>query len=218
MVVIAAMTGLIAAVLMFTAGYLLGTRRGARARERLWQQSLDLVENFKDQRRQLVEQQEEMRITVLRDDNLRAKLDQVLTPILRRERLGFELSDEGSEDGNRGDLTHLLDQIAQKGSFRAVVLTDDEGLPLASSSSAWDLDRLSGISSFLLVLADRFGRDGAPAPLSFMLHDEENNVTLSRLFRLRDKRLLLTAVSTSTELTSTALDPALARLGKVLSK
>jgi hypothetical protein len=50
-----------------------------------------------------------------------------------------------------------------------------------------------------------------------MMHDEENTVFLCRAFRVRDARLLLTAVVAGAELTPTALDPTLSRVEKILS-
>jgi len=155
---------------------------------------------------------------VVEDDKLRTTVEHLLTPLLQRERLEMELASLHAAEGDRSGLTRLLDQIADKGRFRVVVLTDDEGLPLAASSNAWDLDRLAGISAHVSMLADRLGREGAPAPLSLMVHDEESQVTLCRIFRVHSKRLLLTAVSTSAELTSSALDPALGQVDAALSR
>jgi hypothetical protein len=245
---LATTTGLVAAVLVLTAGYLLGARRGATARERLWQQSLDVVDTYRRERVDLLEQRNALQSAglgqdfgkllelVLRqgdalqrllepltsrigaEDDLRATVEHVLTPLARRERLIVALADVETGTGHQGDLARLLDRIAEKGQFRTVVLSDDAGLPLAASSNAWDVERLAAIGSLLLMSADRIGRESAPAPLSLMLHDEENNVTLCRLFRVRGRRLLLIAVATGVELTSTALDPALTMVDNILSK
>jgi len=248
MMLLATTTGLVAAVLVLTAGYLLGARRGATARERLWQQSLDVVDTYRRERVDLLEQRNALQSAglgqdfgkllelVLRqgdalqrllepltsrigaEDDLRATVEHVLTPLARRERLIVALADVETGTGHQGDLARLLDRIAEKGQFRTVVLSDDAGLPLAASSNAWDVERLAAIGSLLLMSADRIGRESAPAPLSLMLHDEENNVTLCRLFRVRGRRLLLIAVATGVELTSTALDPALTMVDNILSK
>jgi hypothetical protein len=248
MMLLATTTGLVAAVLVLTAGYLLGARRGATARERLWQQSLDVVDTYRRERVDLLEERNALQSAglgqdfgkllelVLRqgdalqrllepltsrigaEDDLRATVEHVLTPLARRERLIVALADVETGTGHQGDLARLLDRIAEKGQFRTVVLSDDAGLPLAASSNAWDVERLAAIGSLLLMSADRIGRESAPAPLSLMLHDEENNVTLCRLFRVRGRRLLLIAVATGVELTSTALDPALTMVDNILSK
>jgi len=246
MMLLATTTGLVAAVLVLTAGYLLGARRGATARERLWQQSLDVVDTYRRERVDLLEQRNALQsaglgqdfgkllelvlrqgdalqrllepLTSRMEDDLRATVEHVLTPLARRERLIVALADVETGTGHQGDLARLLDRIAEKGQFRTVVLSDDAGLPLAASSNAWDVERLAAIGSLLLMSADRIGRESAPAPLSLMLHDEENNVTLCRLFRVRGRRLLLIAVATGVELTSTALDPALTMVDNILSK
>lgn len=243
----AAISGVASAALVLTAGYLIGARSGVRARERLWKQSLDLADGLREEQQMLIEQRESTRAEVRRDDlgslidllmkqgeamehlleplsrrvgevdKLRTTVEEVLTPLVQRERLGMELGSLAAETGGRSGLTHLLDQIVEKGRFRVVVLTDDEGLPLATSSNAWDVDRLAGVSAHLSVLADRLGRNGGPAPLSVMLHDEDNQLTLCRIFRVRDKRLILTAVSTGAELSTSALDPALAKVDAALT-
>jgi hypothetical protein len=99
----------------------------------------------------------------------------------------------------------------------AVLLSDEEGWPLASSSNSRNPEKLAATASLLLLLADRFARDDSPAPLSLMVHDESNTITLCRIFRVGGQRLSLTAVSTGTPLTPTALDPALVKVDAVLA-
>jgi hypothetical protein len=248
MMLFATTTGLVATVIVLTAGYMLGARRGAEVRERLWRESLDIVDSYRRERADLLEQRsalqpvepgpeigkllelvlrqgealqrllEPLTSRISAESDLRAAIEHVLTPLARRERLIVALADVETGTGHQGDLSRLLDRIAEKGQFRAVVLSDDAGLPLAASSNAWDVERLSAIGSLLLMSADRIGREGAPAPLSLMVHDEENNVTLCRLFRVRGRRLVLIAVATGVELTTTALDPALTMVDNILSK
>jgi hypothetical protein len=247
MMLLAALLGTLSALLILTAGYLFGVRRGAMARERLWEQSLDQMEDLRHERRVLSEQRDEQRSSLLRkdlanlleqllqqgnalqgmllplsrgigeSDKLRSTVEQVLFPLMQRQRLQSALSNVDTGGNHQSDLTLLLNEVAAIGGFRVVVLSDDQGLPLAHSDNAWDLDRIAGMSSFLLVLAERIARDGAPAPLSLMVHDEENTVILCRAFRVRDARLLLTAVVAGAELTPTALDPTLSRVEKILS-
>ena len=151
-------------------------------------------------------------------ESLRAVVQQGLTPLTQRERLALELSSFQSTTGHhRDNLARLLDQVAEKGQFGTVLLTDEAGLPLAVSSNARDLERLSAISSLVLLVADRLARDDAPAPLSLMMHDEANKLTLCRIFRVGGQRLLLMGVSRGAQLTPTALDPALEKVDTVLS-
>jgi predicted regulator of Ras-like GTPase activity (Roadblock/LC7/MglB family) len=247
MMLLAALLGTLSALLLLAAGYLFGVGRGAVARKRLSEQSLGQIEDLRRERQVLAEQRDDKRSSLLRKDlaelldqllhqsnalqgmllplsrgigeadNLRATIEQVLSPLMQRERLESALSSVVAGGNRQSDLTRLLNEVAAIGGFRAVVLSDDQGLPLAHSDNAWDLDRIAGTSSFLLVLAERIARDGAPAPLSLMVHDEENTVILCRAFRVRDARLLLTAVAAGAELTPTALDPTLSRVEKILS-
>jgi hypothetical protein len=215
MILLAAIVGVSAAVLLLTAGYLFGIKRGFEAREQLRQQNLQQAEELQLRERLTRQQQNDADIQSLRTEL--GKVQQVLTPLIQRERLGFALANLQTGAGRHHDLMGLVDQIAAKGSFSAVLLNDAEGLPLAASSNAKDLDRLAVLSSMVLLLADRISRDNAPSPLAVMVHDEANKLTLCRIFRVGGKRLLLTAVSTDAQLLPTALDPALAKLDNVLS-
>lgn len=207
----AIIVGLGAAVLLLTAGYLFGVKRGSRLRESLRTQDLIRSQDLRNLREQ---------VSRLRDDqeeSLRTTIQQILVPLAQREKLSLDLSRLGGRSGHHGDLSALLDQIAEKGNFTAVLLSDNEGLPLAASSNARDLDRLGATSSLLLLIADRLGRDDAPAPLSLMVHDGANMVTLCRIFKVGDQRLALTAVSPGGQLTTTALDPALVKVDAALA-
>ncbi len=150
-------------------------------------------------------------------DSLRAIVEQAVTPLTQREQLAYELSTLNTNKGDRSNLVQLLDQIAEKGQFWAVSLHDEQGLPLAASSNSKDLERLTAISALVLLFAERIGRTGGPVPLSLMVHDESNMATLCRIFRVGEQRLLLSAVATGTQLTPTALDPALSKVDSVLS-
>ena len=203
--------GLGAAVLLITAGYLFGVKRGSSLRESLRTQDLAQSQDLRTLREQ---------VSLLRneqEESLRTTIQQILAPLAQREKLSLDLAHLEGRSGHHSDLSTLLDQIAEKGNFTAVLLSDNEGLPLASSRNARDLDRLGATSSLLLLMADRFGRDDAPSPLSLMVHDGANMVTLCRIFNVNDQRLALTAVSPGGQLTPTALDPALVKVDVVLS-
>ena len=150
-------------------------------------------------------------------DSLRTLVEHALTPLTQREQLAYELSTLHTNTGDRSNLVALLDEIAEKGQFWAVSLHDEQGLPLAASRNSKNTDRLTAISALVLLFADRIGRDGDPAPLSLMVHDEANMATLCRIFHVGEQRLLLSAIATGAQLTPTALDPALAKVDTVLS-
>lgn len=207
-----AIIGLGATVLLLTAGYLFGLKQGYDAREQLRKQNLMQAAKMKELPERLLQRQNEQ------EDSLRVAIQQLLNPLVQRERLSQELSHLEARSGHDGDLTILLDQMAERGNFEAVLLSDEEGWPLAASSNTRDPERLGAIASQLLLLADRMSRDGAPAPIALMLHDETNTATLSRIFRVGDQRLSLTAASTGAQFTPTALDPALVKVDAVLLK
>ncbi|MBK8336298.1 MAG: hypothetical protein IPL03_06760 [Sterolibacteriaceae bacterium] len=207
---IAAIIGLAAAVLLLSAGYLFGVKRGAQAREQLRQQDLEQTQELARLREQLSQR------GIEQHENLKATIAQLLSPLIQRDRLSFEPLTSDAQSGRHGDLNRLLDQIAEKGNFATVLLSDNEGWPLAASSNAQDQDRLGATASMLLLIADRMGDTGAAAPLSLMVHDAANTVTLCRIFSVGDHRLALTAVSPGTLLLSTALDPALVKVDAAL--
>ncbi len=248
MILLATILGITAATVLIIAGYLLGAKRGLRAREQLRKQNMrqskeqirlrELVSQYvKDDTDALALRKDLVNMTKAilsqsdavhqmleplnkRDaefDSLRAIVEQALTPLTQREQLAYELSTLSTNTGDRSNLVLLLDQIAEKGQFWAVSLHDEQGLLLAASRNSKNLDRLTAISTMVLLFADRIGRSEGPAPLSLMVHDEANMATLCRLFQVGEQQLLLSAVATGTQLTSTALDPALAKVDAVLS-
>lgn len=148
---------------------------------------------------------------------LREMLREMLAPVVERERIGKELSrlEPGS---SLGELPRMLDAIAEKGGFASVVLSDDAGLPLASSSNARDVEVLAGTASFLLTLADRAQRDGVPRPQAIVVLDESNQHVLHRIFTVDSARFTLTAVTRGVHVTPVALDAALGKLERVLAK
>lgn len=211
MTMISAIMGLGAAAMLLTGGYLFGARKGFQAREFLRRQNLQQAQELT--RLQEARSQQESG----RDDSLRTTIQQVLTPLIRREQLSLGLSRLKSSSGQSRDLSLLLDQIAEMGEFSTVLLSSEQGLPLAANGSAQELDRLLATASLLLLVADRIVGQHAPAPLSIMIHDETNSTTLCRIFRTRDQRLCLTAVASGARLTPTLLDPALVKVDAVLS-
>ena len=208
-IVLSVVIGLGAAILLLTAGYLFGVRKGREARAELRGQSATYAEELTRLRERVSEQRHD-------DDGLRTAIQNVLTPLVQREQIAFDLSHLECSRGQQRDLTALLDQIAEKGNLSAVLLSDEQGWPLAASSGTRDLERLGATASLLMLLADRLSRDGSPAPLSLMVHDAANKVTLCRLFHVESQRLSLTVISVGGQLTPAALDPALVKLNAVL--
>jgi len=196
------------------------------------------AKNLQAQMRELAQRVTDGDDSVERLDALRSELQQTLAPILKQDRenqgihkmmldvLGPLMEKERRAQGltlvspNRGGRTHLprlLDTLARRGGFAAVLLSDEMGLPLAASSGARDADVLAGVSSLVLTLADRVASSGGPAPLAVLLRDASNQRILHRIFTVNDDRFLVTAVAKGSEISTDALDPALTALEEVLS-
>ena len=210
MTTIAIITGLGASILLLTAGYLFGLRGGLKARELLRQQVQQLagvVTQLRESSQRDVDQ----------DGSLRTTIQQVLAPLVERERISLDLAQFSASAGQRRDLAPLLDRIAAVGSFKTVLLSNEEGLPLASNQGAQNLERLAAISTRLAVVADQSAGEDGIAPLSILVRDTSDTMTLCRIFRVHGQRLLFVAVSNDSRLTSVALDPALAKIEAALS-
>lgn len=209
MTIISAIIALGAAALLLVSGYLFGVRQGNKVRETLRQENFELAHQLAQLRATLSHQADEQ------DATLRATIEQVLKPLVRKEQLSQGLSRPSI--GEHRDLTPLLDQIAEKGDFSTVLLSNEEGLPLAANKAAPDLERLLATASLMLLVADRIAGHQAPAPRAIMIHDETDATTLCRIFHIQGQRLSLTAVTNGARLTPTMLDPALDKVDAVLT-
>jgi hypothetical protein len=201
---------LAASVLLLTAGYLIGVRRGVQARERLRELTIQQKQALQLAHREISRKIED------HDQALRATIEQALAPLVSREKLSLDLSSLKTGGGSR-DLTLLLDKIAEVGNFSTVALSDSDGLPLAGNSAARDLDRIAVNSSLVLLMADRMGGSEAPGPTAILVRDSADQATLYRIFQAPDQRIVLTAVASGANLSLTTLDPALAKVAGMLS-
>jgi len=239
--------GLSSAAALLGAGYFFGARRGVTAREELREQGMRQTYELQNLRTLVTREDDRTEARALREalgrmsealmhqgdalqrivepllhrdsevESLRTMVQQVLRPLAQREQLAFDLSNLPVPVGQRSELTNLLDRIADAGHFETVVLINDEGLPLAASTRARDLERLAALSSLLVVFAERLRRSDAPAPLAIVMHDETNTESLCRMFTVGEQRLLLVAVGMGLPLTPTALDAALPKVGSILA-
>lgn len=148
---------------------------------------------------------------------LRVTMHGLLDQFLERDRLGMELS-QLEQGASLGELPALLDAIARRCGFSSVVLSDDVGLPLASNTSALDVEVLAGTASFLLTLVDRAERSRAPKPQSVVVLDQSNQHVLHRIFTVDSSLFTLTAVSRGLYIAPGALDGALVKLERTLAK
>ncbi|HXY58299.1 MAG TPA: hypothetical protein VEH76_06945 [Methylocystis sp.] len=212
MTAIALIIGLAAAFLLLTAGYLYGVKRGVAARESLRAQTTQLAREIE------VLREDSLRLSDERQQSLRLTIEKALSPIVKREQLSLDLSQLKAGAGERRDLTFLLDRIAEAGNFSTVVLSDADGLPLAANAAADHPERLAVSASMMLLMSDRVSGDDQPRPLSIMIQDEANRVTLCRVFEVQGQRVTLTAVAAGDgRLSPTALDPALVKVSGMLA-
>lgn len=149
--------------------------------------------------------------------NFHMTLQQTLHSLAQGEQSDFDLSDLTVNSKHRSELTGLLDQMAKKANLTTVLLSDEAGLPLATNSNATQADRMTAVSSPILLLCERISRSDAPAPLSVVIYDESNTQTLCRIFQVNDQKLYLIAQSVGVRLSPTALDAALPKVDRLLS-
>lgn len=224
-----ALTSALMTAVLAGAGYVAGARRSSETRE-----ALLLI--CAEQRRRITDLERRAAAATIREDiDLQGLLcvmrerdresrilgDTVRTligPLVERERLSHELSHLPRTTGATGALAELVNAIADKGGFSAVLLSDDVGLPLATSHSARDVDLLIGVSTLLLTLGDRIAMSGAAPPNSVVLRDGDGQSVVHRIFTVDGARYLLTAVARGTSLAPDSLDPALGAVEATLSR
>lgn len=144
-------------------------------------------------------------------------LRRLVTPMLDRERVSRELSKLEVGKGGLVELPGLLDTIAEKAGFASLVLSDEAGLPLAASKGAVDVDTVAGSAAFFLVLSERATQASRPRPLSCVVLDETNCMTLHRMFAVGPAHFTVSAVARGVHLGPGALDPALSSLERILA-
>jgi hypothetical protein len=200
----ALLIGLGAAVLLLLAGYLAGLRRGSRERTRL---------------RSVTERQaailQRNASAADEDGALKSTIEQVLAPLVERERLSLDLA-RVSSGGERRDLSPLLEKVASVGGFRSILLSNEDGLVVASAGTAPDFDAMAAATARVTGAADQFAarRGGA---MAVVIRDAADSTTLCRLFATHGQRMALTATSNDARLTAVALDPALAKIETALA-
>ncbi len=188
---------------LLAGGYLLGVRQGREARQALVAQAEALDAEL-------------ARRSQSEASSVQAEIARALAPILDRERIGSELARIETGSGTLAELPRLLDSIALRGGFTALLLGDEVGLPLAATTGAKDVDAWAGGSSLLLSLSDRLAQGGS-APLSaVLLQDESGQLIVHRIFRVGRERYILSAQSRGQRLSPDALDAALGKVEAIL--
>jgi hypothetical protein len=74
------------------------------------------------------------------------------------------------------------------------------------------------MASLVLTLVERSERSGEPKPIGVVVHDESNQMILHRVFIVGGVQFLLTAASRGQDVAPSALDPALGKLERALSR
>ncbi|MEJ2117299.1 MAG: hypothetical protein P8Y36_05080 [Alphaproteobacteria bacterium] len=204
----ALLIGIGAASLLLLAGYLAGLWRGSKERTRL--------RGVAEQQAAVLQHWKELNASALdNDDTLKSTIEQVLAPLVERERLSVDLARVGS-GGQRRDLSPLLDLVTKVGGFSSVLLSNEDGLVVASAGSAPDFDDMAAATVRLTSAADQFAANRGGA-LAVVIRDASDSTTLCRLFTTSDQTLALTATSNDTRLSTVALDPALAKIETALA-
>lgn len=204
----ALLIGLGAALLLLLAGYLAGLRRGSRERTRL--------RGVTEQQAAILQHWKQRNADALDDGRtLKSTIEQVLAPLVERERLSVDLARVGSA-GQRRDLSPLLELVARAGSFGSVLLSNEDGLVVASAGTAPDFDAMAAATARLTGVADQFAARHGGA-LAVVVRDAADSTTLCRLFTTHGQRMALTATSNDTRLAAVALDPALAKIETALA-
>ncbi len=142
--------------------------------------------------------------------------ERALTPLLERERVAQAIEDVGLGGGTRGELPRLLDAIARAGRLRALVLSDDAGLPLAASEGAERAEVLAAVWSQVLAVGDRVAANGEPPPVSLRVLDAHGRVLVQRVLTAGPRRFLLVAVAHGEGAAPDVLEPAVPKLEQVL--
>ena len=132
-------------------------RRGLKERTRL--------RGVAEQQAAILQHWKQRNASALDDDRtLKSTIEQVLAPLVERERLSVDLARVGSA-GQRRDLSPLLELVAKVGSFGSVLLSNEDGLVVAAAGTAPDFDAMAAATARLTGAADQFAahRGGALA-------------------------------------------------------
>ncbi len=95
-------------------------------------------------------------------------------------------------------LIQLLVEMNQKGGFPISVLTDEQGLAIASASQdGMDVDRQSAVVAFVQKMACRVTRQlGMGVTDEIAVNDENGQRLICRSFRVADHELILAVIVT----------------------
>ena len=121
------------------AGYLIGLWRGSKERTRLRgvaEQQAAILRHWKERNASALDE----------DGTLKSTIEQVLAPLVERERLSLDLARVGGA-GERRDLSPLLEQVASAGNFGSVLLSNEDGLVVAATGMSPDFDAMAAATA-----------------------------------------------------------------------
>ncbi len=207
----------VSASMLLFAGYLLGINRGLQAREYLrgqleaWKPtSPEATPVADDCLGHLAGMFEEHEFSIFSEPEYVAP-----TPIKIIPPVAIAIG-QTVLDQKREALAHAMNEIAEAAHFKTVLLSDENGLPIASSRQATDLGRLAAISGYVVMFGEHIRREEDYRPVSLLFNDVSQHQVLSRIFTAGEQRLVLTAVIVNSTLALGALDPAIKKVLAVL--
>jgi len=219
--------GAVAAALF--AGYLFGVRVSRQANHALRQEREAAISEIEALRHKAGLQAPDLRADLAgmlapllqrerEQRGLGETVQRLLAPMVERERRGLALAEAGRGATRRGELPALLESLAERGDFQAVVLSDETGLPLAASKKADQPEVLAACSSLMLTLSDRLKSSGQPDARAMLIRDEAQRLTVHRILNLGGERYVLVAITASPSASPEILDPALPRIEALLGR
>lgn len=141
-----------------------------------------------------------------------------LAPLMAYEKSSQELVRLQGGDGLQS-LPAVLTEIAKAGGFSGVLLSDESGLPIAQSEGETrSIDHAAGVFSLLLMMSDRLEHTGSPGLRSIIIRDEDEALSVHRIFTVGEQRYLLSAATRSTLMVPAALDPAIDSVKSTLAR
>jgi hypothetical protein len=207
------LVALTSALVLISAGYLLGARAGRSARAAL---SARLAAETEHRVRL------EGRVSVAGEplpaaQDVRATIEVALAPLLGRERVAHKLAAIRLERTGLSELPAAIDAIAEVGGFQSLVLSDEAGLPIAANTTAKEAELLAGAAAHLQSLAERTVSEDLPRPMAYAVLDEARCTTVHRMFVAGNLRLALSATARGETLLPCALDAALPAVERALA-
>ncbi|NJK88135.1 MAG: hypothetical protein HC923_01235 [Myxococcales bacterium] len=202
--IVSLLVGLGASLALWSSGYLWGLRQHVpKVRRRTNGLSV-------------VQMEEELRDDSTFGSDRLAELVRSAVASIHPSDAAFSLGKVGGSYDDRTKLPALLKAVAEEASLSQIVLSDEAGLMIAMVGDHDRGETLAATSSVLLSLVDRLATHDIPQPVGAVIEDTQCQQVMHRIFRTRDERFVLTAVTMGQRLTPRSLDTAVARIEMLL--